>query len=91
MKADIRYCATCMLNTIVTEMNLFHASEEMQIREFTDFLKILPDQCDGVQTPITIQDNYVRRLRELSGMITTGRFGPEMTRRCLLLLIQFSI
>lgn len=65
MKADVRYCSVCMLNSLIMEMNLFHASKELQKKEFTKFLKELPDR-EG-ETPITIQDSYIRRLHDLAG------------------------
>ena len=65
MKADIRHCSICMLNSMMMEMELFQASEELQKKEFLDFLKKLTDHED--LTPVELQDPYIRRLHELAG------------------------
>ena len=33
MKADIRHCSICMLNSMLMEMELFHASDDLQKKE----------------------------------------------------------
>ena len=65
MKADIRHCSICMLNSMLMEMELFHASDDLQKKEFHDFMQILTGQ-EGV-TPVELQDPYIRRLHELAG------------------------
>ena len=65
MKADIRHCSICLLNSMLMEMELFQASEELQKKEFHDFLKKLTDHED--LTPVELQDPYIRRLHELAG------------------------
>lgn len=65
MKADIRHCSICMLKSMIMEMELFQASDELQQKEFNDFLKKLPGH-DGI-TPVELQDPYIRRLHELAG------------------------
>lgn len=65
MKADVRYCSICMLNSMIREMDLFDAPEALQKREFNAFLKHLPDQGD--ETPVAIQDAYISRLHQLAG------------------------
>ena len=60
MKADIRHCSICMLNSMLMEMELFHASDDLQKKEFHDFMQILTGQ-EGV-TPVELQDPYIRRV-----------------------------
>ncbi|MBQ9155870.1 MAG: DUF89 family protein [Eubacterium sp.] len=65
MKADIRYCSTCMLDALLMEMSLFQPSVEVQKQEFNKLIKDLADK-EG-ETPITIQNPYITRLHRLAG------------------------
>ena len=65
MIADIRHCSICMLNSMIMEMELFGASEALQKKEFAAFLKKLSEA--EPDTPVAIQDSYIRRLHDLAG------------------------